>query len=94
MSSGALTPVKAAEETFHSGLHHLNEPLQLAFLKNVMGGILIGFGGLLSFVVSAGVPGIEADNPGLARLLQGLVFPTVLAIIYFSGAELFTGYPM
>ena len=33
-------------------------------------------------------------SPGIERLLQGITFPVGLVIIYFVGAELYTGYPM
>ena len=40
-----------------------------------MAGAYIGFGGLLAIVTLGGVPGIAENNPGLAKLLFGAMFP-------------------
>lgn len=34
--SGALSPLETAQGTYKTGLHHLNEPSQLAFVKMSM----------------------------------------------------------
>ena len=93
-NAGALSPLDAAEQLYQTGLHHLYEPTQLTFLKNIYGGLLFGFAGLFSLIAAAGVPSLEKSNPGLPKLLQGATFPVGLVIVYFVGAELFTGYPM
>ena len=93
-NAGALSPLDAAEQLYQTGLHHLYEPTQLTFLKNIYGGLLFGFAGLFSLIAAAGIPSLEKSNPGLPKLLQGATFPVGLVIIYFVGAELFTGYPM
>lgn len=92
--AGALNPSSATDELYENGLHHLFEATQITFLKNIYGGLLFGFAGLFSLIVAAGCPGLEESNPGLARLLQGIAFPSGLVIIYFIDAELYTGYPM
>ncbi|KAI6947397.1 Formate/nitrite transporter [Hortaea werneckii] len=92
-ASGGLTPEDAAIETLHIGLHHLCETVELAFLKNVYGGLLLSAGGLLALVLATGFPDYDSD-PGISRLLQGTAFPVGLIVVYFLGAELFTGYPM
>ena len=74
-SSGAKSPLDAAEDLLETGLHHLFEPTQLTFLKNVYGGLLFGFGGLFAMVAAAGSPGLQHSNPGLVRLIQGATFP-------------------
>ncbi|KAH0335476.1 Formate/nitrite transporter, partial [Aureobasidium melanogenum] len=94
MSTGALSPKKAAEKTFETGVHHLEEDLQLTFLKNVYGALLISAGGLLSLTLVTGTPGLSETNPGLPRILQGITFPVGLVLVYLVGAELYTGYPM
>ncbi|KAI5275915.1 Formate/nitrite transporter [Aureobasidium subglaciale] len=94
MSTGALSPQKAAEETLETGVHHLEEDLQLTFLKNVYGALLVSAGGLLSLTITTGTPGLSEHNPGLPRILQGLTFPIGLVLVYLVGAELYTGYPM
>lgn len=93
-SSGALPPQKAAEDTLETGSHHLNEALQLTILKNIYGGLVLSAGGLLSLVLVTGMPTLTKSNPGAAHLVQGLTFPVGLVLVYFVGAELFTGYPM
>lgn len=93
-SSGALPPQKAAEDTLETGQHHLFESLQLTFLKNIYGALLLSAGGLLSLILETGSPSLTQSNPGLAQVLQGLAFPLGLVLVYFVGAELFTGYPM
>jgi formate/nitrite transporter FocA (FNT family) len=94
MSTGALSPRKAAENTLETGVHHLEEDLQLTFLKNVYGALLVSAGGLLSLTLVTGTPGLSESNPGLPRILQGLAFPIGLVMVYLVGAELYTGYPM
>jgi len=92
--SGALSPVEAAQETLETAVHHLNEPSQLALLKNIYGGLLLSMGGIAATVASGGCPSLANSNPGLPRILNGLIFPLGLVFIYFVGAELYTGYPM
>ncbi|KAI6889773.1 Formate/nitrite transporter, partial [Hortaea werneckii] len=92
-ASGGLTPEDAAIETLEIGMHHLCETVELAFLKNVYGGLLLSAGGLLALVLATGFPDYDSD-PGISRLLQGTAFPVGLIVVYFLGAELFTGYPM
>ncbi|KAI7341674.1 Formate/nitrite transporter [Hortaea werneckii] len=92
-ASGGLTPEDAAIETLQIGMHHLCETVELAFLKNVYGGLLLSAGGLLALVLATGFPDYDSD-PGVSRLLQGTAFPVGLIVVYFLGAELFTGYPM
>lgn len=86
--AGALSPLQATQDLYNVGLHHLTESSQLAFIKNVAGGLLLSFGGLVSRIASAGSPQLEQSNPGLVRLLEGLFFPIGLVAIYFVGAEL------
>lgn len=94
MSSGALSPQKAAEQTLETGIHHLSEDLQLTLLKNVYGAMLLSAAGLLSLTLHTGTPGLTEGNPGLGRILQGITFPIGLVLVYLVGAELYTGYPM
>ena len=93
-SSGALSPTDTAHSVLQTGEHHLYESLQLTFLKNVYGGMLLSSAGLLSLILTTGSPSLTSSNPGIARLLQGFTFPFGLLLVYFIGAELFTGYPM
>jgi formate/nitrite transporter FocA (FNT family) len=89
MSCEALAPAKAAKQTYQTVLDQLDKSLQLTLLKNVYGGLLLSAAGLLSNIASAGTPGLAASNPGLPRLLQGLMLPIGLICIYSVGAELY-----
>lgn len=51
---GALNPIDATEAPYHNGLHHLYEPTQLTFLKNVYGGLLFGFADLFALIAATG----------------------------------------
>lgn len=89
--SGSLSPPDATKETYKVGLKHLHDPLIITFLKSLYGGMLLSAAGLVSLTIVGGNPDI---SPGMERLLLGLTFPVGLVIIYFVGAELYTGYPM
>ena len=91
--SGALSPLEAAQETYETGLHHLNGPSQLAFVKIVYGGSLLSFGGMLALTASVEASGLQESNPGIPTVLQGATFPIGLVIIYFIGAELYVLHP-
>ncbi|NBI11531.1 formate/nitrite transporter family protein [Colidextribacter sp. OB.20] len=56
------------------------------FLAAVLAGFFIGGGGLVSGIASCGL-----DNPSLARVMSGLLFPFGLIMVIITGAELFTG---
>lgn len=57
-----------------------------AFLvRSLVGGAMVGFGALLSLVVSTGV-----TTPGIASLLMGLAFGMSFVLILVSGASLIT----
>lgn len=94
MSTGALSPAKAALEVREDATSHLSEPLHITFTNGVYGGMLLAIGGVLSDIASTGSSGLGESNPALPRLLSGVTFPLGLVIIYFGGAELYTGYPM
>lgn len=64
-------------------------------LLGVMAGAYIGLGGLLALRVGGAMPGIADANPGLQRLLLGVVgLPTGLTLVLTAGGELFTGNTM
>lgn len=63
---------------------------RLAVLS-IMAGAFIALGGILSLTVGFGIPGIAAENPGLQKLLSGMMFPIGLFLIVLFGGELFTG---
>lgn len=57
----------------------------------VIAGAFIALGGILSVTVGFGFPEVTAGNPGLQKLLSGLLFPVGLLLVVMFGAELFTG---
>ena len=46
----------------------------------VIAGVFLSFGGLLSEVIQGGSPTINTDNPGLLKVLGGFVFPVGLVM--------------
>lgn len=94
MSSGALTPRAAVEAIYHDALHHLDEPVFLSFVKNIAGGLQIGLAGLAALYISGGCPSIKEANPGIVHWIEGSIFSVGLILVYFTGSELYTGYPM
>ena len=60
-------------------------------ILSILAGAYIALGGTLSLVVGFGFPEISAANPGLQKLLSGLVFPIGLMLVVVVGGELFTG---
>ena len=62
-----------------------------AFVASILAGAYISFGGTLSLIVGCGFPQLAAANPGLQKLLSGLMFPIGLMLVVVLGAELFTG---
>lgn len=45
---------------------------------------MLSFGGLLSEVISGGAPGLTDSNPGIVKILGGIVFPVGLVMYVTS----------
>ncbi|MDE6575526.1 MAG: formate/nitrite transporter family protein [Muribaculaceae bacterium] len=58
---------------------------------SALAGAYIALGGVLSIIIGFGFPEFSAANPGLQRLLSGMVFPIGLMLVVVLGADLFTG---
>ena len=56
------------------------------FLAAVLAGFFIASG-----AVAAGTASYGLDNPSIARVVSGLLFPFGLIMVILTGAELFTG---
>jgi len=56
------------------------------FALSILAGVYISFGAIFFTTVSA-----YGGNPGMIKLLSGLVFSTGLVLVAVAGAELFTG---
>lgn len=64
-------------------------------LLAIMAGAYIGLGGILALRVGGAMPGIADANPGLHRLLFGMIgLPVGLTLVLAVGGELFTGNTM
>ena len=49
----------------------------------VLAGVMLSFGGLLSEIVGGGSPGLTESNPGLVKALSGFVFPVGLVMYVY-----------
>jgi hypothetical protein len=49
-------------------------------MRQVLAGVMLSFGGLLSQIAGGGSAGLTASNPGIAKLLSGFVFPVGLVM--------------
>ena len=56
-----------------------------------MAGCYIGFGAELAVAISAAMPGITDENPGLKKLIFAYLFPVNLVLITLAGGVLYTG---
>ena len=67
-------------------------PVLKTFFASVIGGAFIGYGAFLCLCVGGSCPGLAQANPGLGKLLFGLIgLPFGLLSIILTGTELFTG---
>lgn len=58
---------------------------------SILAGAYIALGGVLSIITGYGFPELSVANPGIQRLVSGLVFPIGLMLVVVLGADLFTG---
>lgn len=88
-------PVKSPAETLAAanaaGIAKATRPLPRLITASILAGAYIALGGMLSIIIGYGFPEITAANPGMQRLLSGLVFPIGLMLVVVLGADLFTG---
>ncbi|KAJ9110019.1 hypothetical protein QFC20_003093 [Naganishia adeliensis] len=89
----SLSPKQTAEALVESAVARHHTRVDVLFLKAVWGGILLSYGGFLEAVVG-GSPSANTNNPGLLRLVEGLVFPVGLTLIVLTGMELLTSNMM
>lgn len=86
------TPGETQQSANDAGIAKASKrPLSKLLLSSIMAGAYISLGGILSLIIGYGFPEISAANPGLQRLLSGLVFPVGLMLVVTMGADLFTG---
>ncbi|KAI5454280.1 hypothetical protein NCC49_004340 [Naganishia albida] len=89
----SLSPKQTTEALVESAVARHHTRADVLFLKAVWGGILLSYGGFLEAVVG-GSPSANTNNPGLLRLVEGLVFPVGLTLIVLTGMELVTSNMM
>lgn len=83
------TPAETLDAAHAAGLAKV-KPLSKLLTGSILAGAYIALGGVLSIIIGYGFPEYSA-NPGLQRLLSGLVFPIGLMLVVVLGADLFTG---
>lgn len=84
------SPNEIAKFYLKSAVRKAELPLFKFILLAVLGGAFIAFGGLLTVIVVGGSPSLLSENPGLAKLLAGALFPIGLMMVSIAGADLFT----
>ncbi len=85
-------PHETLEAAHGAGLAKANgRPIGKLIAGSILAGSYIALGGLLSVIIGYGFPEVSAGNPGLQKLLSGLVFPIGLMLVVTLGADLFTG---
>ncbi len=85
-------PSETLQTALDAGLSKLqSRTLPKLLVAGILAGAYIALGGVLSIIIGYGFPGITAENPGLQRLLSGMVFPIGLMLVVILGADLFTG---
>lgn len=82
----ALLPAEMAAKAEQVGVTKAHLPLRRLVPLGVLAGAFIGMGANFSTVVTAGTL-----DPGVSKLLGGVVFSLGLILVVISGAELFTG---
>jgi len=87
--------VKGPKETYlglaEKGVLTCRESSVKVFLQSFIAGCYIGFGALLAVAISAAMPGMTEDNPGLKTAIFAFLFPVNLVLIMLTGGILFTG---
>ncbi|CAE6396097.1 unnamed protein product [Rhizoctonia solani] len=94
MTDATLTPAQTAQKMFDLALAKNRQRADVVFFKAFIAGVFLSFGGLLYVIISGGSAGLTAANPGLVKILGGLVFPVGLVMIVLQGQELLTSNMM
>lgn len=84
------SPKEITNQFAASGIYKSSLPTFKFIIIAILGGAFIALGGLLSVMVAGGMPDISMDNPGLIKLVAGMLFPVGLIIVSVTGADLFT----
>lgn len=84
------TPVQIAAAFGDAGVDKDKASFPRFMLLAILGGAFIALGGLLTVIVAGGMPGVAIENPGLVKLMAGMLFPVGLIMVSVAGADLFT----
>jgi formate/nitrite transporter len=90
-SLDALLPADMAAKAEAVGVAKAALPLRRLVPLGVLAGSFIALGACFSTVATVGVGNGGTLDPGMARVLGGVVFALGLVLVVVSGAELFTG---
>lgn len=86
------TPAETLNKASDAGIAKASSrTLPKLIMAGILAGAYIALGGVLSIIIGFGFPEVTAANPGMQRLLSGLVFPVGLMLVVVLGADLFTG---
>jgi len=87
--------VKSAPDAYitfaEKGASNAHLPKRKIFHQSVLGGCYVGFGGLISLMISGNLGGLSAANPGVAKMAFAALFPVNLLLIVSTQGQLFTG---
>ncbi len=86
MNKGMLTPEEIAHATINAGCGKATKSSSSLLLLGILAGVYIAFGAVGAITMLGTI-----QDPGLARLAAGIVFPIGLMLVVLAGAELFTG---
>jgi len=85
-----LKPAETTVALIEMAVAKHNTRWDKTFIKAVLAGVMLSFGGLFDIILSGGSAGINSTNPGLVKILGGFVFPVGLVMIVLQGFDLLT----
>ncbi|KIK99314.1 hypothetical protein PAXRUDRAFT_822857 [Paxillus rubicundulus Ve08.2h10] len=85
-----LKPVHTAVALVEMAVAKHNTRYDKTFLKAVLAGVMLSFGGFFDVVLAGGSPSLNTSNPGLVKVLSGFVFPVGLVMIVLQNLDLLT----
>ena len=85
-SGDMLTPAEFVKFYLDLGEKKTAAPATRLLVLGMLAGLLIGFGACVSNTATFAI-----ENPSVARIISGVLFPFGLFIVIMTGAELFTG---
>ena len=86
MAKGYLTPEEITDYTIKAGVAKTTRKNIVVLLMAILAGMYIAMGALTASTASHSVA-----NPGIAKVVAGVVFPIGLMFVVINGADLFTG---